>query len=300
MNGLILIDKPKNYTSFDVVAIMRKLCKQKKVGHTGTLDPVATGVLPILIGNATKAQSLIPNHDKEYIAKFRLGVITDTQDVTGNIISNKKFNVAKKDLINVLEEFKGEIFQVPPMYSAIKKDGKKLYELARLGMEVERAARKVKIYSLFLVAFNDITGEGELRVGCSEGTYIRTLCNDIGNRLGCGAVMTELRRTFACGFSIDNCITIDEARQMSQNNALSTKFISTDNLFNIYDAISITTNQSIRFKNGGCLDLSRISISNMVNDGAIFRVYNPESIFIGLGKVSKEFNSLLIYKLFLN
>ena len=192
MNGIIVINKPSGFTSFDVVAVMRGIAKTRKAGHTGTLDPMATGVLPILLGNATKAQSLIPDSSKEYIADFRLGITTDTLDITGKIIEEKKSEISEREISDVLPEFTGNIFQIPPMYSAVQKDGKRLYELARQGIEVEREKRKVTIYKLELLEYDEKAQTGRLLTGCSGGTYIRTLIDDIGKRLGCGGVMTAL------------------------------------------------------------------------------------------------------------
>lgn len=300
MNGLILINKPQNYTSFDVVASIRKICNQKKVGHTGTLDPMATGVLPILLGNATKAQSILPNNDKEYSATFKLGITTDTQDITGKILSTSNVNVTLDEIKVILNSFIGEISQIPPMYSALKQKGVKLYELARKGINIERESRIINIYKLELSEFNSEINTVKINVKCSKGTYIRTLCHDIGNALGCGATLTELCRTSACGFNIDDSITIEDAKILASKNLISSKLIEIDKLFNCYRAIKISISQSQRFKNGGSLDISRISIEPNINDKTILRVYGDDDSFIGLGIICREKNELLIYKLFNN
>lgn len=212
MNGILVIDKPKDHTSFDIVAIVRRLSRQKKVGHTGTLDPMATGVLPLLLGTATRAQSLVPDTDKEYVASFQMGVSTDTQDITGTVLSQRKVSVDRARLEDVLPRFRGEILQVPPMFSAVQKNGVRLYDLARKGITVDREARPICIHKLILLEYEEKIGKGTLQVECSKGTYIRTLCHDIGEALGCGAVMTELRRTTACGFSLSDSISLEEAR----------------------------------------------------------------------------------------
>ena len=217
MNGIIVIDKGNGYTSFDVVAKMRRICGEKKIGHTGTLDPMATGVLPILIGNATKAQSLLPESDKEYEATFSFGITTDTLDITGKIISQTESNVKLEDLEAVLPQFRGNIMQLPPMYSAVSKDGVRLYELARKGLITEREARPVTVYKLDLLNFDEQLQSAKIIVKCSKGTYIRSICDDIGQTLGCGAVMTSLRRVTACGYTLDDAITLEKAKELSEN-----------------------------------------------------------------------------------
>ena len=191
MDGILVIDKPKSYTSFDVVAVMRKLCGEKKIGHTGTLDPMATGVLPILVGKATRCAPFLDDTDKEYEAEFQLGLSTDTQDITGKVVSETPHRVTKADIEAVLPQFRGEIQQLPPMYSAVQIDGKRLYSLARQGIEVERETRPVTIYQCDLLSFDEETQKGTLRIMCSKGTYVRTLCSDIGVAyLGCWVWLT--------------------------------------------------------------------------------------------------------------
>ncbi len=211
MDGIINVYKEAGYTSHDVVAVLRKILHMKKIGHTGTLDPDAVGVLPVCVGKGTKLCSLLTDHDKEYEAEVLLGVTTDTLDTSGRVLSQSPVSCDKDGLIAVLSEFRGEITQIPPMYSAVKVNGKKLYEYAREGIEVERKQRKVHIYEL------ELTGESieedkcfSIRVRCSKGTYIRTLIDDIGRRLGCGAVMRHLTRTKVGSFGIEDALTLDE------------------------------------------------------------------------------------------
>lgn len=180
MNGVLILNKPRGFTSFDAVAVVRKYSGQRKIGHTGTLDPNATGVLPLLLGNATKAQAIISNHDKEYVAGFRLGLTTDTLDVWGEKKTEKESYISKKDIEAVIPEFTGEITQIPPMFSAVQQGGRRLYELARKGVEVQRESRKVTVYMLKLLSFDESSQTGQLFVFCSKGTYIRTLIDDIG------------------------------------------------------------------------------------------------------------------------
>lgn len=299
MNGLILIDKPKDFTSFDVVAVMRKLSGQKKAGHTGTLDPNATGVLPILLGSATKAQDLIVNHDKTYVADFKLGITTDTLDIWGNVTADFDTKADLESVKKALLHFEGEIEQIPPMFSAVQKDGKRLYDLARQGIEIERESRKVTVYGITLLDFDESTQSGSLEISCSKGTYVRTVIDDMGRLLKTGAVMTDLRRTQACGFSVDECISLDEAKRLAETGRLESALHSVESLFDTYNIIKISQAQSKRFSNGGALDLNRTVLKNQnVRDKTIFRVSDTNGGFIGLGIVDAENRLLKIYKLF--
>ena len=227
MNGVLLIDKPKEFTSFDVIAVVRGLTGQRKAGHTGTLDPNATGVLPVLLGSATKAQDLIPNHDKKYIADLKLGMTTDTLDIWGKELTKTESDITAEELESALDGFRGEIWQLPPMFSAVQKNGQRLYDLARKGMEVEREKRKVTVYSLALLEFDRKTQCGKLEVFCSKGTYVRTIIDDIGAKLGVGAVMTDLRRVEACGFSINDCVALSHAleEKLEENDPIENAYI---------------------------------------------------------------------------
>ena len=297
MDGIIVINKPEGYTSFDVVSVMKKLFSQKKVGHAGTLDPIATGVLPILLGSATKAQDMFPNSDKEYIAEFKLGITTDTLDITGKALTQSNIYVNKFQVEEALKYFNKNINKTPPMYSALKKDGKKLYELARKGIEVQREQRNITIKEIELMDFNEQEQTGVIRVLCSKGTYIRSICDDLGSNLGCGAIMTNLKRTMACGFKIEESLTINEARKLSEIGKLNEKVIGIDKIFMMYRYVNVSEAQAKRFKNGGSLDLLRTNIKNNYSDKEKFRVYNKEK-FLGLGIASKVEEQLLIYKLF--
>lgn len=298
MNGIIVIDKENGYTSFDVVAKMRRICGEKKIGHTGTLDPMATGVLPILIGNATKAQSLLPESDKEYEATFSFGITTDTLDITGKVLSQTESNVKSEDLEAVLPQFRGDIMQLPPMYSAVSKDGVRLYELARKGLVTEREARPVTVYKLDLLNFDEQLQSAQILVKCSKGTYIRSICNDIGQALGCGAVMTSLRRVTACGYTLDDAITLEKAKELSENGMLEEYLRPTESVFACYPLVKVTEAQAVRFKNGGGLMLSRTDVDDNSENGAYYRVYNSSDVFLGLGYVNKEKEELSVKKQF--
>ena len=282
MTGIILLDKPEGITSFGAVARVRRICSEKKCGHTGTLDPMATGVLTIMLGGATRFCELLPGHDKAYVASFRLGTVTDTLDITGKILETREVTATAEQVREKLTEFVGEISQLPPMYSAVSVDGKRLYELARQGIEVERKARQVTVYSIEMLSENEEGGEYTISVECSSGTYIRTLISDLGEALGCGAVMTDLRRTKANGFGIENAVTLEELSAAAENGTLEELIIPVDKALEEYPVIKVTAAQAKRFSNGGELDLQRLKYPRMLG---YFRIYDPENRFIGLGEI---------------
>lgn len=279
MNGILCLDKPADMTSFSCCAVLRRLLSEKKVGHAGTLDPMATGVLPILAGNATRALDWLPIHDKSYTATLRFGFVSDTLDVWGQVTPTGAPIPTLAAIEEALPPFRGEILQIPPMTSALKQDGVRLYELARKGVEVERPARPVTIYTLEILNFDPSAGELTLHCACSKGTYIRTLCDDLGRMLGCGAVMTALRRTMAAGFSLENCVTLDEARALAETGELASRLLPVEQALITYPAVTVTEKQAARFRNGGALALDRLRtpVSGTV------RVRDPEGVFWGLG-----------------
>lgn len=298
-SGVLVIDKPAGITSFDVVYKVRKLTGQRKIGHTGTLDPMATGVLPLLLGKAARAESFLPETGKEYEAGFRLGLETDTEDSTGKILAESPRPVSRKELEEALDRFRGEIQQVPPMYSALKKNGKKLYELARQGIVIEREPRPVTIFCLELLSYQEKEREGRLRICCSGGTYIRTLCADLGRYLKAGGVMTSLRRTAACGFSEREAVSLEEAAALQEKEELSARIFPTEYLFRELPSVGVTKAQALRFRNGGALDLKRTPLSGKnLEQGSRLRVLGPEG-FLGLGRVDLETESLRVLRLLL-
>lgn len=294
MTGFIYLDKPEGITSFVASAKVRRLFGIKKAGHTGTLDPMATGVLPIAIGHATRFIELIPSHDKAYRAKFILGKTTDTLDITGKVTQERNVTSTKEDVENVLADFRGEIEQTPPMYSAIKKDGVRLYDLARQGIEIERESRKVTIYKLELLSFCKETAEYEIECECSAGTYIRTLISDMGEKLGCGAVMTSLRRIKANGVTIDKCYTFEELEKLCDEGNIENALNSVDSLV-VYDKIKVTEAQAKRFSNGGELDLNRFGGKK---EPGLYSVYSPEEEFLGIGEIDKDKTRLSVKRVF--
>lgn len=283
MTGIICVNKDKGRTSFSVCAEIRKITSQKKCGHMGTLDPLATGVLPVMLGGATRFLDFYPQSDKGYRARFILGKTTDTLDITGTVTGEYPVNCSADDVKKTLDGFKGVITQIPPMYSAVSVGGKRLYELARRGENVDRPARRVEIKRLELVSSDEKNNEYEIEVLCSKGTYIRTLIDDLGAKLGCGAVMTALVRTFAYGFTLDDCLAVS---QLKDANAVERFLIPVERALSSYDKITVSPAQSKRFKNGGALDLSRVR--NKAKVGALLRVYSPDKEFLGLGEVRDD------------
>jgi len=274
-NGIVVIDKSPGWTSHDVVAKLRGILGEKRVGHGGTLDPMATGVLPVFAGRATRAVEFAAETDKEYLAGLRLGTVTDTQDVTGTVLSEHCVAVTPAQLLSTLADFRGPLLQLPPMYSAIKQEGKKLYELARAGKVVERSLRPITIYALELIeqtAPTDFT----LRVVCSKGTYIRTLCHDIGAVLGCGGTMSALRRIRAGGFDLKNAMTMDELRAHPDPKQL---LLPVDTYFKDHPALTIDDRALFKAKNGN-------TFACQGEDG-VYRVYDSAGSFLLLGKLQQ-------------
>ncbi len=294
MTGIILLDKPKDITSFGAVARVRRICSEKKCGHTGTLDPMATGVLTIMLGGATRFCELLPSHDKAYIATFRLGTVTDTLDITGKVLETREVNVTAEQVREKIKDFIGDISQLPPMYSAVSVNGQRLYDLARQGIEVERKAREVTVFSIEILSENEQAGEYQISVECSSGTYIRTLIADLGEALGCGAVMTDLRRTKANGFEISQAVTLEELSAAAENGTLENILIPVDKALEEYPVIKVSAAQAKRFRNGGELDLQRLKYPRMLG---LFRIYDPEDNFIGLGEIGNG-DSLSIKRVF--
>ncbi|MBS7299383.1 MAG: tRNA pseudouridine(55) synthase TruB [Eubacteriales bacterium] len=278
MNGILLVDKPLGKTSHDMVYFVRRLTGIKKVGHTGTLDPDATGVLPVCIGKATKVCDMLTSSDKRYIASLTLGKTTDTQDASGNVLTECEVDVSERQIIEIVNEFIGEIEQIPPMFSAIKKDGKKLYELARQGITVEREARKIKIHSIDIVNVDIENHTVEIDVHCSKGTYIRTLCEDIGKRLGCGAYMNSLRRTESGGFSISDCHTVEELSRFKEDSELIQHIIPVEKVFEEYNEVVLNEHLSSLLKNG-----VKIRKTGLVTD-KLYRVYDSSRNFLAVSK----------------
>lgn len=293
MTGIICINKDEGVTSFSVVSKVRSITKEKKAGHTGTLDPMARGVLPIMLGGATRFLDYLPDSDKRYTASFILGFTTDTLDITGSVTAKYDVTATADDVRKALDNFRGRITQVPPMYSAVSVNGKRLYDLARQGIEVERPSRTVEIKKLDLL--NAQNNEYEIDVLCSKGTYIRTLIDDIGKTLGCGAVMTKLTRTAAMGFSVDDSVTVDElCRIYEKTGSFDSVLTDIEKMFDSYESVIVSRAQAKRFSNGGALSLNRLRAK--LSDG-IYRVRSENGLFLGLGEADTQLGELKVKRL---
>lgn len=279
-NGVINIYKEKGFTSHDVVAKMRGICKQKKIGHTGTLDPDAVGVLPVCLGSATRLCDMLTDRDKEYIACMQLGVVTDTQDMSGEILAEKEITATEETVTEAIRSFVGEYAQVPPMYSALKVDGKKLYELARQGKEVERKPRPVTIYEIEIL--NISLPRVTMRVACSKGTYIRTLCHDIGEKLGCGGAMVSLQRTRAGQFRMDTAITLSALEKLRDEDKIAEVLIPVDEMFAELAAVHVQEEAVKLLENGNLFSIRYVMERRMYGDGEEVRVYNSTGRFFGI------------------
>ena len=278
-SGVILIDKPSGFTSFDVIAVLRGVLRERRLGHTGTLDPMATGVLPVLVGKATRAADILPENEKSYRAGFALGYSTDTLDVTGEVVKRSGKTASREELLAALDSFRGVITQLPPMYSAVQVGGRRLYDLARQGVSVERTPRRVEVYSAELIGFDQSAQSGELEISCSKGTYIRSIIDDLGELLGTGGVMTALTRTSSQGFGLSECVTLDEIKRMPDP---WTRLIPTDSLFERYPELSLSRKQERMYKSGVRLDPDRVK--GALREG-IYRVYGESGNFLGLCRV---------------
>lgn len=283
LEGILLIDKPPDFTSFDVVAKLRGITKTRRIGHAGTLDPMATGVLPVFFGRATKACDVLPRQDKRYSAEFRLGITTDTLDITGRRTGEFHVSATPEKVVETAARFVGDSLQIPPMYSAVKINGRRLYDLARRGIEVDRRARPITIHSLHCAALSGQENTYTLDVHCSKGVYIRTLISDIGEMLGCGAVMTRLRRTHVGGFCIDDCMSLERVGELMKAGELESALLPVAGAFSGLDRAYLSPVQTRMLLNGVKLDASRVRHSGR-EPFAVY--YNDE--FIGLAKIDER------------
>lgn len=296
-NGIINIYKEQGFTSHDVVAKLRGILKQKKIGHTGTLDPDAVGVLPVCIGSATKLCDMLTDRDKEYEAVMRLGVVTDTQDMSGRIIKESPVMVTEEEAAGAILSFVGEYAQIPPMYSALKINGKKLYELARQGKEVERAPRPVTIYDIEIL--NSRLPEITFRTACSKGTYIRTLCHDIGEKLSCGASMKTLKRTKAGRFTLDTAITLAELEKLCGEGRVEEALIPVEDMFEGLASLHVAAAYTGLIQNGNRFYLKHILEKRRFADREEVRVYDHTGRFYGIFMYEEEKQGFKPKKMFL-
>ena len=292
-SGVINIYKEAGYTSHDVVAKLRGILKQKKIGHTGTLDPQAQGVLPVCLGKGTKLCDLLADHDKEYEAVLRLGITTDTQDMEGTILKKSSVQVSEEEVRTCILSFQGEQMQVPPMYSALKVNGKKLYELAREGKVVERKARPVTFHKIEVLWME--LPKVKIRVQCSKGTYIRTLCNDIGEKLGCGGCMEELLRTKVERFALEDAVKLDEVQKAMEEGTVDSLILPVDRIFDQYPTAKTITQGDLLVHNGNRLFSELLQEEPEAESGYV-RVYDSEDTFIGL--FEKKTDQLVPVKMF--
>ena len=272
MNGIVIVDKTQGWTSQDVTARLRRVFNTRRIGHGGTLDPLATGVLPVFVGRATRGVEFFEHAEKIYEATVRLGICTDTEDITGTVLEKRKVSVTQEEFLNILPKFRGKIQQIPPMYSAIKVNGQKLYELARKGKEIERQPREIEIFELTCLEFSGETAR--LRIHCSKGTYIRTLCKDIGEALGCGGCMETLRRVQAGAYTVAGAVALE---QLLESETPERFLLPIDSMFGEHPAVTLTEKQSLRCRNGN-------SFSIALEDGT-YRTYDPKGNFLALSQV---------------
>ena len=280
MNGIVIVDKPQEWTSQDVTARLRRVFNTRRIGHGGTLDPMATGVLPVFVGRATRGVEFFEHAEKAYEATLRLGLTTDTEDIFGNTLTERDVNISGEDFLKMLPRFRGKIMQVPPMYSALKVNGQKLCDLARKGKEVERQPREIEIFELECLEFTGNTAR--LRVRCSKGTYIRTLCMDFGEALGCGGCMAALRRIQAGEYTISEAVPLRELLEVENPEAY---LRSVDTMFRNFDAVTLTPNQEKRCRNGNSFTLK-------LPDGT-YRAYSQSGEFLMLAKVENGIMSTI-------
>ena len=305
INGIINVYKEKGFTSHDVVAKLRGILKQKKIGHTGTLDPDAEGVLPVCLGNGTKLCDILTDKDKTYEAVLLLGTTTDTQDITGTVLSKTDVLVSMEEVKEVINSFIGEYNQIPPMYSAIKVNGKKLYELAREGKVIEREARKVWIHNIQILEQNEETHEIKLTVDCSKGTYIRTLCHDIGLKLNCGGCMKSLIRTKAGSFTLNNSLKLQKIEEKFRLNELQDSIIKVDDMFPQYEKVVVDKEFSKLIYNGNGFYDNQVAAKSGKVDEPInstenkVRVYDWQEEFIGIYEYRKDSQIYVPVKMFL-
>ena len=296
-HGIMNVYKEKGYTSHDVVAKLRGICKQKKIGHTGTLDPDAVGVLPVCLGNATKICDMLTDQDKEYIAVLKLGVVTDTQDSSGTVLKECEVKASVDEAVKAVYSFQGDILQVPPMYSALKVGGKKLYELARQGQVVERAPRPVTIHEIEILEEN--MPELTVRVVCSKGTYIRTLCHDIGEKLGCGGIMASLKRTRVGKFQIEQALTLSELEAFSREDKLAEHLIPVDRFFSYLPPVTVKQESLKALRNGNQLKKTECNWQTEGEPEGQYRVYSHEGYFFGIYNYDRRKRLLCPVKMFL-
>ena len=294
MNGILPVKKPSGFTSFDVIGKLRGVTRTRKIGHSGTLDPMATGVLPLFFGGATKVCDMLPNEDKKYIADIKFGIVTDTQDTTGKVLSQCESHITEEEFCGVISGFIGRQMQTPPMYSAVKINGRPLYDLAREGKVVERAQKEIVVYEINLLEFDEHAQTAKMEVSCGKGTFIRTLINDMGEKLGCGAAMSALERTMAAGFDISECYTIGEIEEMMKDGTFEEHLMPIERLFDDLPRLVLSDFDKRLYRSGVPLDLQKRGWGGIAGDIAVF---DESGMLLGISWMNEEENELKLKKM---
>ena len=294
MSGILPVKKPAGFTSFDVIGKLRGVTKTRKIGHSGTLDPMVTGVLPLFFGGATKCCDLLPNEDKRYVADVKFGIVTDTQDTTGRVLKETESHVLKAEFEEVFRGFIGKQLQLPPMYSAVKVNGRPLYDLAREGKVVERAQKEIEVYDIKLLEFDEHAQTAKIEVSCGKGTFIRTLINDMGEKLGCGASMSALERTMAAGFEISECYTISEIEEMMKEGTFEEHLIPIERLYEDLPKLILSDFDKRLYRSGVPLELRKRGWGGIFGNIAVF---DESGMLLGISFMDEEANELKLRKM---
>ena len=294
MTGILPVKKPAGFTSFDVIGKLRGVVKTRKIGHSGTLDPMATGVLPLFFGGATKVCDMLPNEDKRYVADIKFGIVTDTQDTTGRVLTETESRVTKTEFEHVISGFIGRQMQLPPMYSAVKVNGRPLYDLAREGKTVERAQKEIVVYNIVLKDFDEHEQTARIEVSCGKGTFIRTLIHDMGEKLGCGASMSALERTMAAGFDISECYTISEIEEMMQSGTFEEHLMPIERLFEDLPRLVLNDFDKRLYRSGVPLELRKRGWGGIEGNIAVF---DESGMLLGISFMDEEANELRLRKM---
>lgn len=294
MTGILPVKKPAGFTSFDVIGKLRGVVKTRKIGHSGTLDPMATGVLPLFFGGATKCCDFLPNEDKRYVADIKFGIVTDTQDTTGRVLKESESRVTEGEFAEVMSGFIGKQMQTPPMFSAVKINGRPLYDLAREGKVVERAQKEIEVYDIKLLEFDEHAQTARIEVSCGKGTFIRTLINDMGEKLGCGASMSALERTMAAGFELSECFTISEIEEMMEKGNFEEHLIPIERLYENLPKIILGDFDKRLYRSGVPLELQKRGWGGIPGNIAVF---DEGGMLLGISFMDEEANELKLRKM---
>ena len=294
MTGILPVKKPQKFASFDVIGKLRGVTKTRKIGHSGTLDPMATGVLPLFFGGATKCCDLLPNEDKRYVADIKFGIVTDTQDTTGRVLKESESRVTEGEFAEVMSGFIGKQMQTPPMYSAVKINGRPLYDLAREGKVVERAQKEIEVYDIKLLEFDEHAQTAKIKVSCGKGTFIRTLINDMGEKLGCGASMSALERTMAAGFELSECFTISEIEEMMKDGTFEEHLMPVERLYNALPRLVLDDFDKRLYRSGVPLELQKRGWGGISGNIAVF---DEGGMLLGISFMDEEANELKLRKM---